>query len=164
MASTEFQQRASFESSSSQKTCSAAASPSAYRTCPRSTSCPHCWVTSWRVCRLCFQCPSRMFSSLTSNRIWTQRPAASWTSASQLHCQADCFFPRRPWKNSCTWTGPSWRHWPRWRSVRIFMEPDSSPVCALTDIIISKYSADMCKYVSSGVWRYVLSRNSQNFI
>lgn len=77
MASTGFQPHASFESSSSQRTCWAAASPSAFRTCPRSTSCPRCWVTSWRACPPCFQCPSRMFSSSTFNRIWTQRPAAS---------------------------------------------------------------------------------------
>lgn len=77
MASTAFPHSVFSASSSSPRTCWGAASPSVFRTCPRSTSCPHCWAASWRVCRRCFQCLSKMFSSSTSSQTWTQRPERS---------------------------------------------------------------------------------------
>lgn len=102
MASTAFLLSAFFVSSSSPRTCWAAASPSVSRTCPRSTSCPHSWATSWRACQRCFQCLSKMFSSSTSSPIWMQRRGGSWMSASLPLCQAGSSSRLKPWRSSCT--------------------------------------------------------------
>lgn len=95
MASTVFQPSAFSASSSSRRTCWAAVSPYASRTCPRSTSCHRCWVTSWRACQRCSRYLSRMFSFLTSSRTLMQRLVGSWMSASPRRCRVDSSSPQR---------------------------------------------------------------------
>lgn len=88
--------------SSLRRRCSAAASLCDSRTCPRSTSCPRCSLTSWKGCQQCFQSLLMMCLCLTCSRMQMQERCS--TLVSPRHCREGSFSHQRLWRSSCTST------------------------------------------------------------